>query len=165
MRFKEIASRLTGFSTPIFGVSWQPPDSSIAVARDVLAYLEDRRVLYEPSAFEVPGHCIESVLEIRRFLTDHLRRASDDELAGNLRGMRAACRKFLTDTRRLHVNLSRPLTPGHFQASVFEIALGELRGVFGLHIAQTAVKYGLDVEDQLARTLPIADEDSEDDDE
>jgi len=40
----------------------------------------------------------------------------------------------------------------------FFAALGELRAVFGIHIAQLAVKYGIDVEDELAAILPIEDE-------
>ena len=32
----------------------------------------------------------------------------------------------------------------------FNQALGELRSVFGLHIAQIAVKYGIDLEEELA---------------
>ena len=39
----------------------------------------------------------------------------------------------------------------------FNQALGELRGVFGIHIGMIAAKYGLDVEDELASILPEAD--------
>jgi hypothetical protein len=31
-----------------------------------------------------------------------------------------------------------------------------MRGVFGIHVAQVAAKYGLDVEDDLAASLPAA---------
>jgi hypothetical protein len=37
---------------------------------------------------------------------------------------------------------------------VFNGALGEMRGVFGIHIAKLAAQYGLDVEDDLASILP-----------
>ena len=67
MKFKQIINRLTGFSTPVFGVSWSPPQSHIDVARSVIIFLEDRRVLYNPYELEVPQHCIHSVIEIRRF--------------------------------------------------------------------------------------------------
>jgi hypothetical protein len=36
-------------------------------------------------------------------------------------------------------------------------ALGELRAIFGVQIAQLAVKYGIDVEEELASILPIED--------
>jgi len=66
VKFSEIANRLTGISTPLVGVSWQPTDLEVSAARRVIAFLEDRRVLYAPDSLEVPSHCVESVLEIRR---------------------------------------------------------------------------------------------------
>jgi hypothetical protein len=96
MRFKEILGRLTGLSSPIFGVSWNPPEPDVTVARRVVAFLEDRRVLYVPSEMEVPEHCVRSVLEIRRFLTTELQSLdSSADLAASLRALRAACRKFM----------------------------------------------------------------------
>ena len=38
---------------------------------------------------------------------------------------------------------------------MFDQSLGELRGVFGLHVAQLAVRYGIDVPDELATILPL----------
>ncbi|MGC2234073.1 MAG: DUF6650 family protein [Candidatus Acidiferrum sp.] len=59
-----------GDSTPLGGVSWQSSDLEVsAVSRRVIAFLEDRRVLYAPDELEVPSHCVHSILEIRRFLT------------------------------------------------------------------------------------------------
>jgi len=68
MRFKDIASRLTGFSSPIFGASWKSPEAHRHVVKRVLAFLEDRRVLYSPSAMEISEHCVHSVFEIRELL-------------------------------------------------------------------------------------------------
>ena len=48
IHFKSIISRLTGISTPIFGISWNPPELEQTVAKELLAYLEDRRYLYSP---------------------------------------------------------------------------------------------------------------------
>jgi RHS repeat-associated protein len=64
MKFSEIANRLTGISTPLVGVSWQPTDLEVSAARRVIAFLEDRRVLYAPEEMEVASHCVDSVLEI-----------------------------------------------------------------------------------------------------
>ena len=69
MRFSEVARRLTGISTPIFGVSWEPGEADTAVARRILAFLADRQVLFSPYALELPEHCVQSVIEIRYFLT------------------------------------------------------------------------------------------------
>ena len=93
MKFSEVARRLTGISCPIFGVSWNPGVAKVASARRVLTYLEDRRVLYAPWNVEIPEHCVESVLEIRRFLTDQLGQLDDqdEDIVPHLRAMRASC--------------------------------------------------------------------------
>lgn len=166
MRFSEIASRLTGVSSPVFGVSWTPPEAEVTAARRVLSFLEDRRVLYEPTTMGIPDHCISSVIEIRRFLTSEIGHLEyGDELTKNLRAMRAACRKFLDQIQALgdrEIYLPSPIgNMGSYSAWVFCGALGEMRGVFGLHVAMIAVRNGLDVESELATILPT--EDGEDD--
>ena len=45
VKFTEIASRMTGFSFPIFALSWQSPTPDVAIARRIIAFLEDRRLL------------------------------------------------------------------------------------------------------------------------
>ncbi|MRH02427.1 hypothetical protein GIY21_19185 [Xanthomonas sontii] len=156
MKFREIASRLTGISSPVFGVSWNPPESDRAIARRVIAYLEDRRVLYVPSEAELPEHCIHSVLEIRRFLTNELGSLPPDgSIAQALSAMRAACRKFLETVQADNgVIVRHGSSHGHYASWVFIGALGELRGVFGVHIAALAAAYGLDIEQQLAAIIP-----------
>lgn len=155
MNFKEIASRLTGFSVPIFGISWEPPEPEIKAARRVVAFLEDRRVLFSPSEMEVPDHCVQSVLEIRHFLTSELGHLdTSSELAQSLRGMRAASRKFLDEVGKDKDVVRYGGHKGHWASWVFNGALGEMRGVFGLHIAKVAAQYGLDIEDDLAKILP-----------
>jgi hypothetical protein len=159
MKFKEVLTRLTGVSCPVFGVSWNPPEAEIAVARRVLAYLEDRRVLYRPFDMEVAQHCIESVVEIRKFLTDEIAKlAAAKEIAQTLRGMRAACRKFLDESRGSRgPGIHRRRFQGPWDDR-FSDALGELRGIFGIHVARLAAEYGLDIEDELASILPARDE-------
>lgn len=158
MNFREVASRLTGISSPVFGVSWNPPESDRAVARRVLAYLEDRRVLYAPSEAELPEHCVHSILEIRRFLTNELGSLSPDgSIAQSLSDMRAACRKFLDTVQADDGRIIRHgFSQGHYASWVFISALGELREVFGVHVATLAAAYGLDVEPQLAVIIPAA---------
>lgn len=160
MHFDEIASRLTGLSCPVFGVSWSPPESERAIARRVLTFLEDRRVLYVDSEMEIPSHCVESILRIREFLTGEIGRLSGDgELVSSLRALRAACRKFLdtVDDGRHHDIIRFGGRSGHYASWTFNGALGALRGVFGVHAAHLAAAYGIDVEEQLASTFPEAD--------
>ena len=163
MKFKEVLSRWTGFSVPIFGVSWNPPEPEVTAARRVLAFLEDRRVLYSPYHLEVEDQCISSVLEIRRFLTGEIGKLDDgSELRGHLRAIRAACRRFLQESG---VESTRSVVPRWFGpfASEFFVALGDLRSTIGIHVAAIAVIYGLDVEGELAETLPRADSDEQPD--
>ena len=154
MKFKEVVARLTGFSSPIFGISWNPPQSERSVAKKIIAQLEDRRVLYNPCMMEDPYHCIESVLQIRQMLTDNLSSLKhDSKLCESLRAMRAGCRKFLNNIHyeeQGKIDIER----GWMNKWIFYSALGELRGVFGLHLVQIATQYGLDIEDELASILP-----------
>lgn len=166
MKFSEIANRLTGISTPLGGVSWQSSDLEVSAARRVIAFLEDRRVLYAPDELEVPDHCVHSVLEIRHFLSGELGKLeAKSEFAASLRAMRAACRKFLervgTDGREVALYANHH---GHWASWTFYSALGEMRGTFGVHLAKIAAEFKLDIEDRLATILPAPATDSDDDD-
>jgi hypothetical protein len=161
MKFSEIANRLTGISTPLGGMSWQPTELEVSAARRVVSFLEDRRVLYAPDELEVPSHCVHSVLEIRRFLTAEIGRLdSGSEFAASLRAMRIACRKFLErigvdgDERTVLYANHR----GHWASWTFYSALGEMRGTSGVHLARIATQFKLDIEDKLAAILPEKDE-------
>jgi len=157
MKFSEIANRLTGISTPLVGVSWQPTEPEKAAARRVIVFLEDRRVLYVPSEQELPSHCVDSVLQIRRFLTSEIGRLSGkSELGASLRAMRAACRKFLDTVGAKDMDIVRYARQnGHYASWTFYSALGEMRGVFGIHIARIAARFRINVEDELATILPL----------
>jgi hypothetical protein len=112
-------------------------------------------VLYNPSEMELPEHCVKSVIEIRHFLTGELGNLNaNSNLAQSLRAMRAACRKFVDITHREEKIIKFGNSLGHYASWHFNGAVGELRGVFGIHVAQIAAQYGLDVEDQLASILP-----------
>lgn len=148
--FKRISRSLTGFSTPIFGVSWNPPKDEREVIRKLIIFLEDRRVLYNPYRLEFFDPVIESVLEIRKNLTEVLKNLNENsEAAPSIRAMRAECRKFLD-----YVGGRR------FADLDLYIGLGELRGVFGQHIAILCTMYGIDVEGNLGKILPVEDKES-----
>jgi hypothetical protein len=128
------------------------------VARAVISCLEDRRVLYDPHDVELPHDALQSVFEIHSFLTETLAKGGiAKELADVLRAMEGACRKFAgahgaDDERGLYLRHS---LNHDWERGTFYRALGELRGVFGIHIATLAVRYDLDVPDELATILPL----------
>lgn len=156
--FSEIATHLNGVSTPFLGVSWQPPVSDVAVARQLITFLEDSRALYVPYAVEEPDHVTSSILEVRQKLTDVIGHGGlTSDFVASLRTMRAACRKFTksrTDgwTHR-GAAFGGPLT----HDLEFNQAVGEMRGVVGAEIAKVAVAHELDVEDQLVSIFPATD--------
>ena len=155
LKFKDIASQITGFSTPIFGISWNPSKTESNIAKSVVNFLEDKRVLYNPTELEIPHHCVDSVIEIRHFLTE---KADDldgkSQLLANLKTMRAACRKFLDSSQTLHHDLG--FSRNSYDSWVFYSALGEMRGTFGLCLSQIIISYGLDIESDLAAILPAS---------
>jgi hypothetical protein len=154
IKFGKIAKSLTGFSTPVFGISWNPPETDREAVRKLITYLEDRRALYNPYDIENVMFVDQSILDIRKVLTDTLREVGDDsDISPHLRAMRAACRKYM--------NEAGDQERQRFRFRDFEALaiLGELRAVFGIQIAQLAVKYGVDVEADLASILPVEDED------
>ncbi len=155
LSFQQVAQRITGISTPVFGVSWNPPESSREIVRRVVAFLEDRRALYADFHMEYGPWVERSVLEMRAELTNALRSCPEDEqLTGPLRAMRAACRKFLDEMgpadRRRRIF--------HPREAMMWQALGELRRIFGLHLARLCTAFGVDVEPDLASIFPTAEE-------
>jgi hypothetical protein len=163
MKFKEIVNRVNGLSCPIFGVSWDPGTADVEVARNVIAFVETRRVLFSTYTSEVPEECVSSVLAIREFLTEALGAGRiADELSGPLRVMRRYCVRFLErvgaveppEGSRRHL-----FRDPHWRMHDywFGEALGELRSGVAMQVAIIAASFGLDVEDELARTLPEPD--------
>ncbi len=155
MKFKELLSRIAGLSVPVFGIQWAPSEADVTAARRIITYLEDRRVLYSPDEMESPEYCVRSVLEIRGQLTRELGAHATGDLAESLRAMRASCRKFLNCMDRGDGEIVRHgRTHGHWASWAFNSALGELRGVMGIHLARLAAQHGLDIEGELASILP-----------
>ena len=157
--FREIVNRITGFEVPVFGggISWNPPTLDIEVARCLLTYLEDRRALYEPYDCETASYVVRSILDVRERLTAFLQQLDrSSPLAESLVAMRAACRKFLNDVEGIdvdHMLYHRPRMWDKDERDFF-VALGELRSIIGVHAAQIAVRYGIDVEQVLVSIFP-----------
>lgn len=146
------AKRLTGISTPLVGVSWQASAAERDVAAQLLARLEDRRVLYSPSEAEVPHHCAQSVIDVRRGLSDALATlGGKGVLAEHIRAMGSASRRFLD---RIGTDYDAMREGGHYLSWEFLDALGQMRALFGVHLAMIAARYDLDIRGELRNILP-----------
>jgi hypothetical protein len=144
IRFRDIASRITGVSIPIFGVSWDPPASEREIVRQTFIFLEDRRALYVDYAWEVEAEVAQSVLTMRAELTAALKQLPEEsEATGSIKAIRAACREYLDTTRR-----------GRVAHSPFVVGLERFRAMVGVHVAYLAVKYGIDIDGELSRVIP-----------
>jgi hypothetical protein len=151
-QFKKVAKSLTGFSTPVFGISWNPTETDRDIVRKLITFLEDRRALYNPYDIEMPEYVARSIIEIRKELTDTINKIDDNQdITPHLRAMRAVCRKYLDGIG----GQSRQ----RYDFRDFDIfsSLGELRATMGIHIAQLVVKYGVDVEEELTSIFPVED--------
>lgn len=156
MHYKNIMSHFTGISCPIFGVSWNPSIPEINIAKKIIVFLEDRRVLFNPYYLEVFEQCIDSVLEIRKFLTNILiELINSKELKEHVEAMRAACRKFLDKTNDKHGAIHHNIYfPGRNNGENFFIVLGDFRTELGFRIGLIAMMFGLDLNDELSSILP-----------
>lgn len=152
MHFKEILSRVTGVSIPIFGIQWQPTPPHVKVARDLMRELEDKRVLYRPEGMEGSSHCVNSVSEMRQMLTTSMQQVdTDSPLYRQLQKIRRACRSFCDIVGSQKFDQA----PSPVQRSLLSRELTKLRQVAGASIGAIAIAYGLDVEDELASVIPF----------
>jgi hypothetical protein len=157
----DIARRVTGFSTPIFGVSWNPPVAERDAVRGLLTFLEDRRVLFNPTQLEVEWQVTDSIQQVREQCSKAIVALPDSSPAIlPIRGIRAACRRFLDEPRSHfpHVGFIRHRDregdhPGFFTA------LGEFRATVGAHVSTLAISYRIELEPELASILPPEDAD------
>ena len=159
MTFKEIANKITGISIPIFGISWTPAKLEIDVAKKVIVYLEDKRVLYVIYELESPRHCLNSVIQIREFLTTQLFDVDgNSELSTILREMRGTCRNFLNNVQekysfnKISGTIDRELGTENIH---FYNAMGEFRIRMGILIAKVLIMYGINCESDLLNIIPF----------
>ena len=153
MKAKDILKHVTGISTPIAGIQWNPPTYDSDVVRDLILFLEDRRVLFEKDEEREGAHfCRQSVEEIRKEVTQALQKVSGpSEIGMTLRSLRTQCRKFCDAIGDPGFD-NQPLP---VQRSVLKGELEKLRKVAGKLVGALSVSYDLDVEDDLAAIIPL----------
>ncbi len=139
-------------------MTWNRVAGDEPIARRVIAFLEDRRVLFGARHLEDEWACVHSALEIRRFLTDQIGSVKPGgSLDGSLRAMRAAARQFV-DAAGPHARNFHSLYGGE-ASTAFGLALGDLRTLVGQQVAILAAAYQLALEPELASICPPTDSD------
>lgn len=149
--------KVTGGSLSILGfgggLDWEKGPTDEEIASALLNRLADRRVLFNQCAWEMPEHCVMSVLDIREGLTDLLERLpTDAAIAADLRELRAACRRFCDALRPLDSALL-DLPPRRLDMWQMRDALGDLRDAFGPVLQRIIEHHKLTPEPELARLV------------
>lgn len=173
VRAKDMLKRISGVSTPWFGISWTPPNSDRDTIRKFLAFMEDRRALFNPVSAEVEDHVISSIHTIRSECTTAVG-TLDDKAPGavHVRAIGAACRRFLDEPYPVFDDIMDPRRDPYFERgerqgqlrrgthpAAFYTALGEFRGFVGAQVALLSALYEIDVHGDLVRILPpVADD-------
>jgi hypothetical protein len=149
LRGPELTSRLAGISTPIGGISWKPPAVERDKARRLLADLAGERSLHYPYDREIKTFIAKSIRDIRERLANDIEDLPMDSILRQiLRGMQAACRKFLDENQFPSAGYGWP-----YEAQL-HCTLGELRALFGIHIGRIACEYDVEVDACLGDILP-----------
>ena len=156
-KLKEFTNKkVTGVSTPFGGVQWEHGLADDVQAQNIVDFLSDRRVLFNDGELEVPRFCVESVHEIRQFLTDTLRENQQDTpVRSCLLDLLGACRKFdNTITQKCPSLQHGHLSNQFFEQISFFTSLGELRGAFGVQLDFLKDMYDSRLTSELSRMLP-----------
>ncbi len=152
--------KVSGGSFSVFGIglNWERTPGDESVARAVVVFLEDGRVLFGDRHMEDEQHCMSSAQQSRVFLTEQITTATPGKpLEATLKAMRAAFRQFMERGGPHGRNFQSEHWP--HQADPFSLALGDLRSQVGQQLARIAWVYDLEIDDELARILPPEDDD------
>jgi len=132
----------------------KPTLHEIQVAKNLIAFFEDRRVLYDLYEIEVPKRAFQSVEIVRKELTKVKAELNTEvTLSKRVTDMRVACRKFFEEVREVDMNELR-WNPDDPNWNRFCNALSALRMVFGLQLAGIAQDYKISLEESLQMLVP-----------
>lgn len=142
--------RLTGIS--LWGAQWEHKDDDKEVARRALNLLGDRRMLWKDFSLEIEEDCVRSADYARRELGELLNNPEiSDGLSAQLKALQASFRGFMDEVG--HEDHPRHRW-SHGGTDALSMALGKLRALVGIHIAELATQFDLEVPDDLARIVP-----------
>ncbi len=143
-------ARPSGASAFGFAFAMETRPSDAELARGVLAFLEDRRILWEDMRFEIPDECMRSAEKTREYLTSAIQ----------VPGIGAAYAQLLAEIRQLFTvfmmqeNRHRYMHGGPYGPDELSLALGNLRSAVGERIAELSVAFDLTIGHNLQSVVP-----------
>lgn len=122
---------LNGFSVAWGGLSWDNNITSKEYFEKLLFYLESKRILVNPFSMEEKTQCIESVLEIKHFLTElPIEVEFTKEERDFLRTMIRACNCYLDNVKKRSVPRILYQDENRWTDVAFDKAMKEFRSSF-----------------------------------
>jgi hypothetical protein len=136
--------RINGITTPFGGLSWDTVASATDFYRNLFVYLESKRILTTPMAMEKKRWSIDSVLEIKKTLTDKVMplQLSKSELSP-VKSMIDACNEYLDNVNPLDLQGIIYKNGNKWSDSTFDSAMKTFRNSFRTVIADIEKKYKL----------------------
>lgn len=136
---------INGISTPAGGVSWNKSITEKERFRDLLLFLESKRILVNPIAMEMKRECIKSVLDIKSRLTSTTQDIPfKDEALGIIRILVDVCNDFLDTIKDDKIpHLIYKKDNKSWTDYKFDKAMKDFRSVFREQIKIIENKYGL----------------------
>lgn len=175
MKLNEVMTRLSGISCPLFGVSWNPPEPQRVIAREVIAYLENRRLFYRDDASFLVArtlydnhkklginygafmpYAVNSAIQTRYFLTGILPRVGENSvLSHTVRSIRRACRVFVEESENLCCGSEIIINENSSERNLYYLSRSKLQNVVGSDVGKIIIAYGIEeVDDELAMIIP-----------
>ncbi len=149
LKGQQLVPHLIGIRTPVGGIDWRPSSKERKRAKQILTYLAEQRALWDPYDVAISAFVAQSIVDLRGQLRSDLEDLpTNSVLQEGLQVMHAACRRFLEENQSPRSGYGPP-----YEAQLHS-TLGELRALFGIHIARIACAYELEVDTHLEGILP-----------
>lgn len=135
---------ISGFSTPVGGVSWEKSAAGKEMFTRLFLYLESKRILVNPKDMEKKEWCIESVLEIKTnivSMTEGIAQKAFDLQV--LRSMIDACNRYLDAVSPLSLPVIIFKDGDNWEDLCFDNTMKQFRDTFREEIRKVERKYKL----------------------
>ena len=139
--------KLTGVSTPIGGISWAESLTAKQRFKNLLFFLESKRILTNPTEMEIKEHCIQSVLEIKSVIVETTKDVDfPGKDMGILRSLITACNQYLDSVNNLklsHIIYKSDDIKNSWYDIDFDKAMKSFRNEFRTNISEIEKIYKL----------------------